>query len=94
MRDFCFDPPLSFFLAEDNDLVTPEVPADEAVTDPVVASEEGQRDSGVDPGSSPGMISNAFSPFLFSLLPLANIFLFSCQLTCQRILTTLSHPWM
>ena len=35
----------------------PEVPADEALTDPTTASEEEPRDSGVDPESSPGMTS-------------------------------------
>ena len=40
----------------------PEVSADEAVTDPIVASEEKPRDSEVDPESPPGMI---FSLFLF-----------------------------
>ena len=34
----------------------PEVPTDEAVTDPIVASEEEPRDSEVDPESPPGMI--------------------------------------
>ena len=48
----------------------PEVPADEAVTDPVMASEEEPRDFEVDPESPPGMI---FS-FFFFLPPLANIF--------------------
>ncbi|XXG88126.1 hypothetical protein AAC387_Pa12g0380 [Persea americana] len=37
---------------EDDDLVTPKAPADEAVTDPIVASEEEPRDSGVVPESS------------------------------------------
>ena len=64
----------------------PEVPADEAVTDPIVASEEEPRDSEVDPESPPGMI-------FFSLPPLADIYIYFCQLTCQRIPTTLSHPW-
>ena len=35
----------------------PEVPADEAVTDPIVTSEEEPRDSEVDPESPPGMTS-------------------------------------
>ena len=35
----------------------PEVPTDEAVTDPIVASEEEPRDSEVDPESPPGMTS-------------------------------------
>ena len=34
----------------------PEVPTDEAVTDPIVASEEEPRDYEVDPESPPGMI--------------------------------------
>ena len=72
MRDFCFDLLLSFFLAEDDDLVMPEIPADEAVMDLVVAFEEEPRDSGVDPGSSPGMIS----------LPLFFTFLFFFAATC------------
>jgi len=38
----------------------PEVPTDEAVTDPIVASEEEPRDSEVDPESPPGMISFFF----------------------------------
>jgi len=59
-------------LAEDDDLMMPEVLADEEVTDPVVAFEEEPRDSGVDPESSPGMISLPFLPFCFSLLPLTN----------------------
>ena len=95
VRDFfCFDPLLSFFLAEDDDLVTPEVLADEAVTDPIVASEQEPRDSRVVLESSHGMIFFGFSPFCLSLPPLADMFLFSCQLTCQRIPTVLNHPWM
>ncbi|XXG53638.1 hypothetical protein AAC387_Pa03g1703 [Persea americana] len=39
--------------AEDDDMMMPEVPADEAVTDPIVASEEEPRDSKVDPESPP-----------------------------------------
>ena len=62
-------------MAEDDDLVLPEVPADKVVTDPVVAFEEEPRDSRVDPESSPGMISLPFLPFCFSLLPLADTFL-------------------
>ena len=70
-------------MAEDDGLMMPEVPTDEAVTDPIVASEEEPRDSEVDPESPPGMI------FFFSLLfffffnrhLLTNIFFF-CQLTC------------
>eukprot|EP00268_Persea_americana_P034028 TRINITY_DN33666_c1_g1_i1.p1 TRINITY_DN33666_c1_g1~~TRINITY_DN33666_c1_g1_i1.p1 ORF type:complete len:145 (-),score=58.76 TRINITY_DN33666_c1_g1_i1:51-428(-) len=38
---------------EDDDLVMPEVPANEVVTDPVVVFEEEPRDFGVDPESSP-----------------------------------------
>ena len=53
---FVFDLLLFFLLAEDNDLMMPEVPADEAVTDPIVASGEEPRDSEVDPESPPGMI--------------------------------------
>ena len=73
----CFDPLLSFFLAEDDDLMMPEIPAGKAVTDPIVASEEAPRDSVVVPESSYGMIFFAFSPFcFFSLPPLADIFCF------------------
>ena len=64
-------------MAEDDDLVMPEVLANEAVTDLVVAFEEELRDSGVDPKSSPGMISLPFLPFCFSLLPLVDTFLVS-----------------
>ncbi|XXG59346.1 hypothetical protein AAC387_Pa04g1448 [Persea americana] len=39
---------------EDDGLMMPEVPADEAVTDSIVASEEEPRDSEVDPESPPG----------------------------------------
>ena len=46
-----------FLLAEDDDLMMPKVPADEAVTDPIAASEEKPRDSEVDPESPPGMTS-------------------------------------
>ena len=49
----------------------PEVPTDEAVTDPIVASEEEPRDSEVDPESPPGMIF--FLPFFFSIPPLADM---------------------
>lgn len=42
----------------------PEVLADEAVTDPIVAFEEEPRDSEVDPESPPGMISFFFFFFL------------------------------
>ena len=52
-------------MAEDDGLMMPEVPTDEAVTDPIVASEEELRDSEVDPESPPGMTS--FLHFLFSL---------------------------
>ena len=72
----------------------PEASTDEAVTDPIVASEEEPRDSEVDPESPPGMIFFSFS-FLFlyrHLLTYIYIYIF-CQLTCQRIPTTLSHPW-
>ena len=37
---FVFDLLLFFLLAAGDDLMTHEVPADEAVTDPIVASEE------------------------------------------------------
>ena len=60
-------------MAEDDDLMMPEVPADEAVTDPIVASEEEFRDSEVDPESPPGMI---FFFFFFSLPPLADIYIY------------------
>ena len=53
----------------------PEVPTDEAVTDPIVASEEEPRDSEVDPKSPPGMASFFFF-FGFSLPPLADIYIF------------------
>jgi len=53
----------------------PEVPADEAVTDPIVASEEEPRDSEVDPESPPGMTSFFSSLFLYRHL-LTNIFCF------------------
>jgi len=43
----------------------PAVPVDEAVTDPVAASVEEPRDSGVDPDSSPGITSFFF--FFFTL---------------------------
>ena len=59
-------------MAEDYGLVMPEVPADEAVMDPIVASEEEPRDSEVDPESPPGMIFFLF----FFLLPLADIYIF------------------
>ena len=39
-ESFCFDLLPSFFSAEDDGLMMPEVPADEAVTDPIMASEE------------------------------------------------------
>jgi len=52
----------------------PEVSTDEAVTDPIVASEEEPRDSEVDPESPPGM--NFFSLFFFSLPPLADIYIY------------------
>ena len=72
----------------------PEVSADEAVTDPVVAFDEEPRDSGVDPESSPGMISLPFLPFFVFLCchSLTHSW-FPCQLTCHKILTTLNHPW-
>ena len=59
-------------MAEDDDLMMPEVSAGEAVTDPVVAFDEEPRDSGVDPESSPGMIS----------LPFFLTFLFFFAATC------------
>ena len=83
-----------FLLAEDDGLMMPEVPTDEAVTDPIVASEEQFRDSEVDPESPPGMIFFSSSSFFLyrHLLTYIYIYIF-CQLTCQRIPTTLSHPW-
>ena len=42
-----------------------EVPADETVMDPIVASEEEPRDSEVAPESPPGMTSFFFSLFVF-----------------------------
>ena len=50
----------------------PEVPADEAVTDPIMAFEEEPRDSEVDPESPPGMTSFPHF-FCFSLPPLADM---------------------
>ncbi|KAJ8620219.1 hypothetical protein MRB53_028748 [Persea americana] len=50
---------------EDDDLMMPEVPADEAVTDPVMASEEEPIDSKVDPKSPPADLpedSDDFEP--------------------------------
>ena len=55
------------FLAEDDDLAMHAVPTDEAATDPVAASVEEARDSGVDPDSSPGITSF----FFFFTLPLS-----------------------
>ena len=43
----------------------PKVPADEAVTDPIVASEEEPRDSEIDPESPHGMISFFLFIFLY-----------------------------
>ena len=43
----------------------PEVPTNEAVTDPIVASEEELRDSEVDPESPPGMTSFLLLFFFF-----------------------------
>ena len=48
----------------------PEVPVDEVVTDPVGASEEEPRDSGVNPESPIGTTSLFFS------------FFFVCDLVC------------
>ena len=56
----------------------PEVPTDEAVTDPIVASEEEPRDSEVDPESPPGM--TFFFSFRFSLPPFADIFFLPADL--------------
>ena len=71
---------IAFFLfAEDDDLAMPEVPADETVTDLIVASEEKPRDSRVDPESSPYMISLLFHLFVFLCRHLLTCFLFSCQ---------------
>ncbi|XXG73209.1 hypothetical protein AAC387_Pa07g2168 [Persea americana] len=50
---------------EDDGLMMPEVPADEAVTDPIVASKEELRDSEVDPESPPADLpedSDDFEP--------------------------------
>ena len=44
------------------------------MTDPVAASKEEPRDSGVVPEPLPGMTSFAFPPFCFSLPPFADIF--------------------
>ena len=61
-----------FLLAEDDGLMMLDVPADEAVTDPIVASEEEPRDSKVDPESPPGMAS--FFLFVFLYHPLLTYF--------------------
>ena len=54
----CFDFLLCFpFLAEDDDLATPEVPVDEVTTDPAVAPEEEPRDSEMIPESPIGTTS-------------------------------------
>ena len=53
----------------------PEVPADEEVTDPIVASEEEPRDSEVDLESPPGMISFFIFVFLYRHL-LTYIYIF------------------
>ena len=61
----------------------PEVPADEAMTDPTTASEEEPRGSGVDPESSPGMTSLLLA-FCFSLIILLTFlffFFFSADLS-------------
>ena len=71
----------------------PEVPTDEAVTDPIVASEEEPRDSEVDSKSPPGMTSFLFFFFVFVYRRLLTCIFVSCRLTCQKIPTTLSHPW-
>ena len=93
MRDFCFDPVLSFFLAEDNDLVIPEVPSNEAMMDPIVAFEEEPMDSGVVTEPSPSMISFFFfSFFIFLCSHLLTYLLFSCQPTCHMISMILNHP--
>ena len=61
-------------MAEDDGSMMPKVPTDEAVTDPIVASEEEPRDSEVDPESPPSMTS--FFLFSFSLPPLADIYIY------------------
>ena len=59
-------------MAEDDGLMMPEVPTDEAVTDPIVASEEEPRDSEIDPESPPGVIL-----FIYLFLPpLADIYIY------------------
>ena len=52
-------------MAEDDDLMMPEVSADEGVTDPNAASEEEPRDSEIDQESPPGMTSFFSSLFLY-----------------------------
>ena len=54
-------------------MVMPKVPAAEQMTDPIAASEEGPRESGVVQKPSLGMIFFVFLPF-FSMLSFANIF--------------------
>ena len=54
-------------MAEDDGLMMPEVSADEAVTDPMVASEEELRDSEVDPESPSGMTSCFFLFFFIAI---------------------------
>ena len=54
-------------MAEDDGLMMPEVPTDEAMTDPIVASEEEPRDSEVDPESPPG-ISSLLLFFFFTAI--------------------------
>ena len=64
-------------MAEDDDLMMPRVPADEAVTDPIVASEEEPRDSEVDPESPPSMIFSFLVFFYCHLLTCIFLFLTS-----------------
>ncbi|KAJ8634480.1 hypothetical protein MRB53_008747 [Persea americana] len=52
--------------SQDDGMMMPKVPADEEVTDPIVASEEEPRDSKVDPESSPGCEVTEEVPLSFS----------------------------
>ena len=63
---------LFFLLAEGDDLMMPEVPVHEAMTDSVMAFEEEPRDFKIDPESPLGMI---FFSFFYRLL-LTYIFYF------------------
>lgn len=78
-------------VAGNNNLMMPEVPMDEVVTDPAMAPGEEPIDFGRILESMPGMLVRF--PLHFPCCLLRRDFPL-CELTCCRIPTSLNCPWI